>query len=400
MNGALPLALDAATRLASDRHHLGSQLYVSIDGERIADHAIGQARPGQGLTPDTLMRWFCAAKPCVAVGAQRLFDRLGLSDETTVASIVPEFAQGGKEHVTLANLLGHDVGYTEESGERALFASDNRPERVIAEVCATPLRRPDDPRGPVGYSRTNNYVVIGEVIRRLDGRPPGTFLRDELFEPFGMEDTWAALDRGLIESYSPDRMTRNHVSRLRRGRRDLRAISFLDDPDFLAMCVPGSSVWGPAHDLGRFYEEMLRARRGESHLQTRDVATSMTSARSRLRFEVGYGFPLVWGAGFQCLMWPWCGQYVGFDAFGHDGYGAAIAFADPGLGLVVAYVTNAVSDASQEAWRQVVDAVYRDLGHDQSPHDRPGQVPPAFTRRDGTLVGGCQCGTCVVRAFS
>jgi len=47
--------------------HIGAQLYVSLDGKRIADLAFGLAREGVPMTPDTIMLWMSSTKPITAL---------------------------------------------------------------------------------------------------------------------------------------------------------------------------------------------------------------------------------------------------------------------------------------------------------------------------------------------
>ena len=45
------------------RQHLGVQLYVSRNGQGVADAALGQSRPGVDMARDTLVLWMSMGKP-------------------------------------------------------------------------------------------------------------------------------------------------------------------------------------------------------------------------------------------------------------------------------------------------------------------------------------------------
>src|SRR5438105_13794575 len=75
----LPRTLAAIERGMRQGLHIGAQLYVSLRGEVIADVAIGEAKRGVAMRPDTLMLWLSAGKPITAVAIGQLRER-GLLD--------------------------------------------------------------------------------------------------------------------------------------------------------------------------------------------------------------------------------------------------------------------------------------------------------------------------------
>jgi len=361
----------------------------------VLDQAVGEARPRCPLRPDTLMRWYCAGKPVVAVAACQLLDRLDLPLDLPVATVVPEFAAHGKAAVTVGDLLSHNVPYVEETAERVLLSVDH--DVILAAACDASIRPPDDQSRNGRYSRATNYLVLTEIIRRLADTPPGTYLRSDVFVPLGMADTWAALGPEQLQAYGPERRAATYLAHSRGRRRRLRPIAIADRPDVVGFCAPSSTIWGPAHDLGRFYEAILAARRGLAGPLAPDVAHTVSSPRRAIRYEEAYGFPMQWGCGAQTLMWPLYGRYVSFAAFGHDGMQAALALADPDLDLVVVHLANAMNDQSSRNWRQLLDQVYRELGLGSTPHERDPDKTPVFARPDGSLVRLCGCGSCVFR---
>src|SRR5918911_4810933 len=72
---ALPRALALIEHGRAAGWHVGFQLYVSRGGEVLADVAVGEARPGVPMTPETLMLWFSAGKPPAPEGIRQLWGR-------------------------------------------------------------------------------------------------------------------------------------------------------------------------------------------------------------------------------------------------------------------------------------------------------------------------------------
>src|SRR5487761_541651 len=79
------------------RLHLGAQLYVSRDGATVADLALGEAREGLAMRPDTRMQWMSSIKPITAVAIAQQWERDKLELDDPVARHLPEFAAGGKD---------------------------------------------------------------------------------------------------------------------------------------------------------------------------------------------------------------------------------------------------------------------------------------------------------------
>jgi CubicO group peptidase (beta-lactamase class C family) len=107
----------------------------------------------------------------------------------------------------------------------------------------------------------------------------------------------------------------------------------------------------------------------------------MTASRHRARYDPAYECNVVFALGFQRMIWPWWGRYPSFRSFGHEGYLSTLAFADPSHQVVVAYLPNSLAERADRRWRQVVDAVYEDLGLAVHPYLRAlasGEAVPYY----------------------
>ena len=91
--------------------HPGAQLYVSLRNEVVADFTLGESRPGVAMQPDTLALWLSSGKPLTVIAIAQLVDGGRLTFDAPVSRHLPEFAQGGKESITLRHLLTHTAGF-------------------------------------------------------------------------------------------------------------------------------------------------------------------------------------------------------------------------------------------------------------------------------------------------
>lgn len=181
--------------------HVGAQLFVGgRDGRVLADVAWGQARPGVPMRPDTLMIWMSATKAVAAVAVAQLWERglLGLDD--AVSRHIPAFGTRGKEAVTIRHLLTHTAGFRGLAGEWERQPWDD----VIAAVCDARLEAGWEAGKKAGYHVATSWYILGELVRRLDGRPFENYVRETIFEPLGMVDSWVGMPPERYRAYGAE----------------------------------------------------------------------------------------------------------------------------------------------------------------------------------------------------
>ena len=332
--------------LEQGRHsilHPGAQLYVSLRGEVIADLALGEARPGGPMQRDTLTLWLSAGKPITAIAIAQLAERGLLAFDDFVSRHLPEFAQNGKNAITIRHLLTHTAGFRDADR----LAENLAWEEMIARICATPLEAEWQPGAKAGYQTMSSWLILGELIRRVDGREAGRYVRECIFEPLGMRDSWMGIPAGHIASYG-DRMALMYYS----GRTEFRLHPFWNAEEDFAACRPGSGVRGPIHELGKFYEALL-AIHAERIAPSASVLKPATLRELTTRHRIGlfdhtFQHTLDLGLGFilnsnrygpETVPYGY-GRHASEATFGHSGSQSSCAFADPEHQLVVAWHCN------------------------------------------------------------
>ncbi len=364
-------AIEAGIRERRERRerlHLGAQIYVSRHGEVVASEAIGEDRPGVPLTPDHLMLWLSSTKPVGAVAIGQLWERGLLQLDDPVYRHLPEFAANGKEGITLRHLLTHTAGLRiAEAG----WPRHSR-EEIVARICAMKPEPRWAPGEKAGYNHSASWFLLAEVIQRLDGRSFDRYVREEIFEPLGMDDSWIGMPRERYHAYqAADRIASMWKTEVPGDSEPVPHGWNTED-----RCVsvnPGGNGYGPVRDLGRFYEMIL----GRGTLEDRSVLLPQTvealTARHRVgMMDVTFKHVLDWSLGFipnsnqygpDTVPYAY-GHHASRRAVGHSGYRSSVAFADPEHGLAVAIVFNGTpSDEDNERRvRAVLDALYEDLG--------------------------------------
>jgi CubicO group peptidase (beta-lactamase class C family) len=355
----LPRTLAAIERGMHEGLHIGAQLYVSLRGQVVADVAVGEARGGVPMRTDTLMLWLSAGKPLTAVAAAQQRERGRLDWDDHVARHIPEFAAGGKEPITIRHLLTHTGGFRGMIGHW-----DDQPwDRVIAAICATRLEPRWIPGQTAGYHPLTSWYILAEIVRRLDGRPFERYVRDEIFQPLRMNDSWIGIPEQQQRAYG-ERFGLMHDTR--EGEKPEFS---LDTPRIAAQCRPPSNARGPMRELGLFYEALLKK---SSPVLSAQSIDEMTSPQRVGLYDKTFGHVVDFGLGFILQSNKYgvdtvpygYGRHASERTFGHSGARTSIGYADPQHDLVVACLFNGAPDeaAHDARMREVNALIYEELG--------------------------------------
>lgn len=165
---------------------VGACVCVTVDGETVVDLWGGFAdeertRPWQR---DTIVNVYSLTKTMTSLTALLLADRGELDFAAPVARYWPEFAAGGKESVTVGQVMSHSSGL---SGWRAPITVTDLYDWEKATALLAAQEPFWEPGTACGYHGLTQGYLVGEVVRRITGRSLGTVFREEIAEPLGAD---------------------------------------------------------------------------------------------------------------------------------------------------------------------------------------------------------------------
>jgi CubicO group peptidase (beta-lactamase class C family) len=353
--------LDSINRGIEQGLHVGAQLYVSLRDKVVADLAIGEARIGTPMTTRTIIRWHSVGKPVNAVAIAQLWERGLVALDDPVVKHIPEFAAGGKEAITIRHLLTHTGGFL---GELRMWPWDE----VIAYICALPLEPGWIPGRKAAYHGASSWYIIGEIVQRLTGQRYPQYLRQHIFEPIGMNDSWIGMSPEAYHTY----LRENRISVLYNMSKPIDPAQPIPDEAECCGCSPGGRLFAPARDVARFYEMLL----GHGSFGGARVLLPQTVEALTARHRVGmhdhtFNRTMDWGLGFILnseyhgvgLMPYGYGRDASLRTFGHGGLESSVGFADPEHGLAVGCILNGMAGERHHARiHEILTALYEDLG--------------------------------------
>lgn len=350
--------------------HLGAQVYIERDGELLADCALGETRPGVEMAIDTINPWFSAVKPVGAVAVGQLYEQGRLDLDDPVTQHIPEFAHGGKESITLRHILMHTGGF------RALMLKPGQPRRwdaIIEQICKSRLEPNWEVGEDAGYHVESSWYILGEIVGRVSGVFFGDYVRQEIYEPLGMRDSWIGIP---TEFYDENEERIGWVfDTSKPEHRENPQPNGMETRERATHCSPGGNGRGPIRELGRFYAAMLAGGVLEGTRILEPDTVRLLTANHRIGiYDKTFRDVIDWGLGFirdskhhgQVKLPYGFGAHASGETFGHGGRETTVGMADPAHKLVIAAMFNGMPGEArhQDRMHNFLTALYEDLGLD------------------------------------
>jgi CubicO group peptidase (beta-lactamase class C family) len=344
------------------RRELGGACCIFRHGEKVVDlwGGIRNKRTGELWAPDTMVVVHSATKGLAAMTLAIAHSRGWLDFEERVCAYWPEFAQKGKERVTVRQLLAHQAG---------LFAFDEPVDRsVVADLdrLAVVLAR-QKPAWEPGTRQAYHALTLGfyegELLRRVDPlhRSLGQFFQEEMALRLD-EEVYIRLPEAIPNSRLAILAPPTFFEVLRGFglRFMLQAMNPRSNIYRALSTNPGSRVY---QDEQRIYARNLEVPSGGGVATARGIAHAysvfVTGGRELgLRKETldllaAPAIPPAHGFYDECMKTSGVQFSLGFmkpsplwpfgsndRSFGSAGAGGCLGFADPEVGIGYAYVTS------------------------------------------------------------
>jgi CubicO group peptidase (beta-lactamase class C family) len=350
---------------------VGASVAVYHRGVPVVDVAAGTfRRDGGAYDQQTLQLVFSTTKGITAIAVAMCVDRGLLDYDEPVVTYWPEFAANGKEHATVAQLLSHQLGLISVEGLTLEQALDW--DTVTARLAGG---EPDWPIGTGhGYHALTYGWLAGELVRRVDGRSLGTFVREEIAEPLGV-DLWIGLPESEEPRVSPliqdppeqldPEAQAAMAAAMGPGTRGGRALSLsgafgaggtFNRREVHAAELPAANCITNAATLAKVYAATLGPVDGVQLMSDAVRERARTQITPDGENDLCLLMPTTFGLGFM-VHGPFT-PYAGPGSYGHPGAGGSVAFAHPERELSFAYVMNkmATNLAGDTRAQRLIDA--------------------------------------------
>jgi len=368
---------------------LGAAISVWQNGKPILDLHGGfrDARREQPWAEDTIVLIWSATKGLGSACLLHVLQEHKIDIERRVGEFWPEFAQAGKDEITLAHLLSHQAGLAALDRKVDIFD-------YAAVIEALEKQEPNWPPGTAhGYHARTFGFLLDELVRRISSTTVSEYWRTTFAKPLGL-DVWI----GLPESQN-HRVATMYAAKIGRqtepkkgqsgsdfyrdaatsgtfahkvftSPRGLSAVSEMNKPEIRAESLVSFGGIGSANSLAKFYAMLANGGRSEpdgrlffAEQTMRWMTTTLTDGMDRV-FQI----PTAFSAGFMKEAHDSTKKIFGgskqppvrLGPFGQPGAGGSHAFADPENKISFAYVMNQMEQSvlPNEKSLRLVNAIY------------------------------------------
>jgi CubicO group peptidase (beta-lactamase class C family) len=333
--------------LVADGTERGLQVAAYYQGEQIVDAWAGVADPatGRAVDGDTLFVVFSCSKGVAATALHILASRGQIDYDAPVATYWPEFAQNGKEAVTVRHVLTHT------SGLHAVPAGITRAQMCDWEYMVNRMAQETPrwvPGSHAGYQALTFGWLVGEIVRRAGGQPIEEVVQEEICAPLGINSLFFGAPAHALGRIAVEESVINAVPAAPGSHAALSTPDTLDLtlfgnwPDVHQAVIPGAGGVANARALARMYASLARAWDGPALLppewvhtigRTRYAGPDQVTGTER-QYALGYEAKPSW--------WPDLIPWV--PIFGHGGFGGFSSYADPTHRYAFSLATNRLKD--------------------------------------------------------
>ena len=363
---------------------LGAAISVWQNGKGLLELHGGfrDGRREQLWTENTLVLIWSATKGLGSACLLYALQEHKIDIEQRMGEFWPEFAQAGKERITIAQLMSHQAG---------LAALDQKVDVLdcAAVINALEKQTPNWPPGTAhGYHARTFGFLIDELVRRIAGATLTEYWQRTFAEPLGL-DLWIGLPANenarVATIYAPkvsngaarqqfyfDVTTKGtFANKVFNSPAGLQAVSAMNKPEIRALPFVSFGGIGSANALAKFYAMLANGGR----MDDRQFFSEKTINWMKMTLSDGidrvFQIPTAFSAGFmresRANLTGLTGQVskrVLFGnsplVFGHPGAGGSHAFADSENKISFAYVMNQMEQSvlPNEKSLRLVDAIY------------------------------------------
>lgn len=313
---------EAAQQEIAAGHLAGAVILVGHRDKIIYRKAFGlksQQPRVEAMTPDTIFDLASLTKVVATTTAILQLAELGqLELDRAAADYWPAFAENGKQNITLRQLLTHT------SGLRAEVISKVRWSGYQGALRAIETDKPAEMPGTTFRYSDVNFIVLGEIVRRISGLPLDEYCARNIFGPLGMKDT----------SFNPPPRERSRIA----PSSDLRWGEVQDPTAYRMGGVAGNAgLFSTVDDLAVLARMILNG--GEWHGR-RILAPSSIAALSEAHTIPGSS--TLRGLGWD-IRSPYSKEHTAWfpkGSFGHTGYTGTSMWIDAKSGTFLIILTS------------------------------------------------------------
>jgi CubicO group peptidase (beta-lactamase class C family) len=328
---------------------VGASVSVTLNGETVVDLWGGYTDEARSTAwqKDTITNVWSTTKTMAALSLLMLVDR-GLVDvDAPVATYWPEFAANGKQNVLVRHVMGHTSGL---SGWEQPVSPEDLLDWEKSTAMLAAMAPWWEPGSASGYHLISHGHLIGEILRRVDGRTLGRFFAEEIANPLGA-DFHIGLPEGehhRVSNVIPPPPPEMDLSSFPSPEVALKSLTgpllpgaeFSWTPQWRTAEVPAANGHGNARSVARIQSIVACGGTVDGTMFLSPETIEVIFREQSNGIDLVLGLPLRFGMGYGLLSPD---TFPGFPAEGTcfwAGWGGSVIMIDTINKMTIAYVMN------------------------------------------------------------
>ncbi len=306
----------------------GAVLLIAKNGKVIYEKAYGKYTydyTSRRMNTNTIFDLASVSKVIATTTAAMIcYDRQLFDLDDKVVKYIPEFAQNGKEDITIRNLLVHNSGLV---AWKKFYELYDNPEDVLKDIYSSPLEYPTGTK--MVYSDLG-MITLAKIIEKVSGKSLDVFCKDEIFDPLGMTNTMYNPPASLKDRIAPTELDNYWRMRQLVGEVHDEAASMLNG-------VAGhAGLFSIAGDLSKILQMLMQkgSYQGKQYIKPETIALFTKRQSDQSSRALGWDTKSTVGSS--------AGKLFSELSYGHTGYTGTSVWNDPTRNLIVVFLTNRV----------------------------------------------------------
>ncbi len=324
------------------QEEIGAAFAIYKEGKPLIDLWNGlKNKNNQKWEENTIVNVFSATKGVYEIVTSILIDQNILDLEKSVSYYWDAFKQSNKREIKLKHILSHQSGlyrFKKKVTQQDLLDWDK-----IINILEN--QDPDHPSGQQTYYHAKTHgFLIGEIIKKITKKSIGQLVFELLSKKLKI-DFFIGTPKNQLSNIATlyEVKKENEVkSEFNAFNNPAHEINFYNNQDWWVAEVPSMNGHGNARAIAKIYDVFVNDLILEKNILLSKLTINKCLKESNDRIDKSLMMPIRWSDIGLILRGGWLfGKNK--EAFGHNGWGGSLGFADPILGMGFAYTTNKIN---------------------------------------------------------
>jgi CubicO group peptidase (beta-lactamase class C family) len=301
---------------------------------------------------DTIVNVFSATKGIYEIIVSILIDQNILDLEKPVSYYWDTFKQSNKREIKLKHILSHQSGlyrFKEKITQQDLLDWN----KIITIL---ENQEPDHLSGEKTYYHAKTHgFLIGEIVKKTTKKSLGELVFELLSNKLSL-DFFIGTPKNKLSNIAflyEDKKENKTSAEYNAFNNPEHEINFYNNENWQTGEIPSMNGHGNARSIAKIYDIFVNDLILEKNILLSKTSIKKCLTESIRRIDESLMMPIRWSNVGLILRGGWLfGKNK--ESFGHNGWGGSLGFADPILGIGVAYATNKI-DPTLASGKRIID---------------------------------------------